>query len=385
MHNGEALPLPPAKGLPVKINYYEDVDEPRFDPAIHLNLEMPDYVRVFPDFKKMKKTPEFFGDANGSKFAYSSPFQVFSEEGMRVLKKIIKREEKQGVPPSSSRGNKIALRGLYYMSPFVRDIQTCKELREHFKAIAGEELVPHPSLMNSPQINLSVTGAVGPVDPWHYDSVAYTGVVLLCDIDKMEGGNLEIMNHDKHHAIDLLAEGKPYNAEVVGYEKPGKMILAQGSEILHHVTPVTNIMTRVSLIFGYSPANAFQPPKTILKTFQKVDQIHKMANYEFFREKAWQGQQCLNHFVDTIHYTTNGDYLGEKLQSVAKELQRAANLLMEKEDDTIRIFDEVNGRVEVNYDKVADQKFHSNGHNGSTNGLNSDGGSSNGSSDVEYA
>ena len=72
---------------------------------------------------------------------------------MRVLKKIIKREEKQGVPPSSSRGNKIALRGLYYMSPFVRDIQTCKELREHFKAIAGEELVPHPSLMNSPQVS----------------------------------------------------------------------------------------------------------------------------------------------------------------------------------------------------------------------------------------
>ena len=66
----------------------------------------------------------------------------------------------------------------------------------------------------------------------------------------MEGGNLEIMNHDKHHALDLLAEGKPYNAEVVGYEKPGKMILAQGSEILHHVTPVTNIMTRYLIESG---------------------------------------------------------------------------------------------------------------------------------------
>ena len=100
------------------------------------------------------KTPEFFGDAKGSAFTYSSPFQVFSEEGMRVLKKIIKREESLGVPPSSSRGNKIALRGLYYMSPFVRDVQSCKELREHFKAIAGEELVPHPSFMNSPQVSL---------------------------------------------------------------------------------------------------------------------------------------------------------------------------------------------------------------------------------------
>ena len=68
------------------------------------------------------------------------------------MKKIIKREEKQGVPPSSARGNKIALRGLYYMSPFVRDLQTCPKLREHFRQIAGEELVPHPSLTNSPQV-----------------------------------------------------------------------------------------------------------------------------------------------------------------------------------------------------------------------------------------
>lgn len=59
----------------------------------------------------------------------------------------------------------------------------------------------------------------------------------------------------------------------------------------------------MSLIFAYAPANSFQPPKTILKSFQKVDQIHKMANYEFFREKAWQGQQCLSHFVESVHFT----------------------------------------------------------------------------------
>ena len=75
------------------------------------------------------------------------------------------------------------------------------------------------------------------------------------------------------------------------------MILAQGAELLHHVTPVTNKIIRISLIFGYAPANAFQPPKTILKTFQKVDQTHKMATYEFFREKAWQTMHCLKHYV----------------------------------------------------------------------------------------
>lgn len=153
-------------------------------------------------------------------------------------------------------------------------------------------------------MNLSIEGATGPVDVWHYDSIAYTGVVLLNNVEEMEGGKLEIMNHDKHHALDLLAQGKPFKSEAIGYEKAGKMILAQGSEILHHVTPVlTKNIIRISLIFGYAPANAFQPPKTILKTFQKIDQKHKMANYEFFREKAWQSLHCLKHYVETTTYT----------------------------------------------------------------------------------
>ena len=88
-------------------------------------------------------------------------------------------------------------------------------------------------------------GAKGKVDVWHYDSVAYTGVVLLNTVEEMDGGGkLEIMHHEKHEGLDLLSKGKDYNAEAVGYEKAGKMILAQGSEILHHVTPVLNDVTR---------------------------------------------------------------------------------------------------------------------------------------------
>ena len=118
---------------------------------MHLDLEEPEYVRVFPDFQPLKKCPKITKETNQSRFAYSSPFQVFSEEGLRVLKEIIKREEKQGV--YSSRGHKIALRGLYYLSPWVRDLQACTELRAHFCNIAGEELVPHPSFCNSPQVS----------------------------------------------------------------------------------------------------------------------------------------------------------------------------------------------------------------------------------------
>ena len=126
------------------------------------------------------------------------------------------------------------------------------------------------------QINLSIDGNTGPVDIWHYDSIAYTGVVLLNKVEDMMGGELEIMNHEKHLALKLLANEEPYKSEVINYENSGKMILAQGSEILHHVTPVLNDVKRISLVFGYAPANCFQPPKTNLRTMERVDTKFKV-------------------------------------------------------------------------------------------------------------
>ncbi len=92
------------------------------------------------------------------------------------------------------------------------------------------------------QINVSIVGDFNmPLDPWHWDSVAYTGVILLNDMDDMVGGELELMKMEKFRAMEELAAGnivKGVDTEVINYESPGKMILAQGSEVLHHVTPV---------------------------------------------------------------------------------------------------------------------------------------------------
>ena len=63
---------------------------------------------------------------------------------------------------------------------------------------------------------MSIEGATGPVDIWHYDSVAYTGVVLLSDVQSMVGGKLEFAHVDKHKGLDLLAQGKPFKSETIG-------------------------------------------------------------------------------------------------------------------------------------------------------------------------
>ena len=58
-----------------QVNTYDDVDEPRFDPKVHLDLQHPEYIRLLADFERTKKYP-VVTDHNGSPFAYSAPFQV---------------------------------------------------------------------------------------------------------------------------------------------------------------------------------------------------------------------------------------------------------------------------------------------------------------------
>ena len=44
-----------------------------------------------------------------------------------------------------------------------------------------------------------------PMDPWHWDSVAYTGVILLNDFNDFVGGELECMRMEKRRALKELA------------------------------------------------------------------------------------------------------------------------------------------------------------------------------------
>ena len=70
------------------------------------------------------------------------------------------------------------------------------------------------------------------------DSVCYTGVIVISNMQEMVGGDLEIAMMNKELALHKLVKQEHVDLETVTYEKPGKMILAQGSEVLHHVTPV---------------------------------------------------------------------------------------------------------------------------------------------------
>ena len=52
------------------------------------------------------------------------------------------------------------------------------------------------------------------MDHWHNDSIAYAGVVVISDMDGMEGGDLELFRGSKELGKKLLKEEKLEKAMV---------------------------------------------------------------------------------------------------------------------------------------------------------------------------
>ena len=94
-------------------------------------------------------------------------------EGLSVVRSIVSREKHRSASRittlnvieirnifciffravASARGSKQALRGLYYSSPFLRDLQNCPQLLSMFEDFVGEPLLPHFCFSNSPQVS----------------------------------------------------------------------------------------------------------------------------------------------------------------------------------------------------------------------------------------
>jgi len=343
-YDQENIPVPDnKKGLPYVWKSYDDVNEPLFDPSIHLDLQMPDYVKTLPDYRQAR-------NGKSGNLAYSKPFQFLSSEGLDVIRRIVERETPSVEP---SRGSRIGIRGLYYSSPWIRDLHSCPQVLDHVSSIIGEKVVITHNLASAPHINSSVPGAKGAAEFWHWDSVSYVGNFLINETDGMDGGDLEIIKKEKYAGMRALVDGSlgSNDVEKVSYEAPGKMVLAQGSEILHHVTPIESLKKRTVIVFCFTPANVFKPDKIVLQTYIQEDKPlgNKCAVFEFFRGRAWACGNALIGMTKKTAYTEDGEKLAERLRSVAHELSRCADLVEENANDAIGFFDESKGVYEEEY------------------------------------
>ena len=180
------IPDPPSIPLSTHM-MYDSSAEPKFDPKVHVELVAPKNIAIFDEGSDDEFKSKPFGEYTcipsnkGCDFAYSDPFQFLSNEGSRVARKILTAMKNCAM----DNGRHTCVRGIWYMSPFFRDLLLCDDVLNHFEQIIGEPVLPNFYLYNT-QINIGKVGAEGPVDQRHFDSVNYAAITLLSDISDMK-------------------------------------------------------------------------------------------------------------------------------------------------------------------------------------------------------
>jgi len=349
----EVLPHPPADGFAYPLNDYEDVDEPRWNPDIHLNITDPDYVVKLDTWEQVKlnqieSVRNRKDGTTDSKLGFTAPFGLLTDEGVRVILKILRRELALGRECTTPRGNKRAIRGFWYTSPFIRDMMSCPKHLKLLERFTGEPMVPYFQYSNSPQINISRLGNSGTIDHWHYDGLTYVSVLMLSDMSQVTGGALEVLKCDKFDGLKKLERKESLNNETytVNYEKPGMCILNHGGNVLHHVTPITHNpkkIERISVIMGFGSRNAYRPDNLCMHTMSFCDAHTKIYGYEYFRYKAWHMKTILEDFAKREKYEKGNDNkYATHLRQIAEELNRAASLIEDPTSDKIQFYHEDN-------------------------------------------
>jgi hypothetical protein len=106
-----------------------------------------------------------------------------------------------------------SLRGMGYLSQFVRDFVYDESFLNYVSSLANEPLCPHSFGMHIVQSNVGFVAAEATeVDVWHFDSVDYVLVIMISDLTDMVGGELEVLRLNlggKENTLKLKETGIP--------------------------------------------------------------------------------------------------------------------------------------------------------------------------------
>ena len=202
------------------------IDEPSFDAAKHLALEMPKEILMLSDLGY--SADEIKGKA--TPVAASSPFRVLSDEGATVLLEIA--QQLRDHLRSCDRIDNM-LRGGCYRSRFLRDLCLDESVADLMSQIYQTEVAPHPMPVQLGHMNFSPNDYRDAVDKWHHDTLPLDYVMMVTDPAKVAGGEFQYFLGTKADMAALqIAGNKPAPGQIV-YEHPNQTWLDTPLLCLH--------------------------------------------------------------------------------------------------------------------------------------------------------
>jgi len=236
-------------------------------------------------------------------------------------------------------GRNNSLRGLGFLSQFVRDLASSEEISQAFSDLAQEPLGPNNLTMNTCHTNFGIPGDGRAVDQWHVDSVDYVSVLIVSDMTDMEGGELQVLQLSDSSGKEfdrLRLQGIPSHlVENVNYKRAGYCIFCQGSKILHSVTPVLSAREpRISCVQSFTRLNVFAPDMLRYCTYKEIsyDPLN-VLNYEYAKHKAWRVNGQLKYLIEKLSIDADIEKLASILENAGNELLYAKDLLLSKRND----------------------------------------------------
>ena len=326
-----------ANQLPFPENHPEGFpmleEEPVFDAAKHLQIEMPHTVISLKEFgysdEEIAKCPCDFGITN--------VFRILSDEGAECMLQVARMLEQYTTSNARISRN---VRGGVYQSRFLRDLCQSEELTQAISEICGTDLLPHTIPHQLGHLNYNPKEVGENVDKWHYDTLRIDFVMFVTDPNSVEGGEFEYYLGTKEEVADLKKAGKSLDPDKIrapALPGPGYAVLQQGNMVVHRAKGLTKEGERITMVNGYVPRDVSFPDYTRFDQLFLVDPEH-MAASEYSRHVAWMGRELLAAELKGFEFSEDRDKMAENFEKVAQMMTTAAEQLRKAGEAKIEHF-----------------------------------------------
>ncbi|KAJ1420583.1 hypothetical protein B484DRAFT_433503 [Ochromonadaceae sp. CCMP2298] len=263
-----------------------------WDEGKHLALAQPDVIKMLD--KDMHNDPDMVQNELATAYGCSSAFRVLSDEGNRVLGKVLEGLDKHAT--SSPRIPKV-LRGGTFRNKFLNGMGHSAAVLKQVSALAGCEMIYHPMKIQQLHINLKPKDDGGNkpkknVDRWHCDTTPFVLVLFATSPDEYEGGMLQYFNGTREEGTAILKSGVALPEDRilnVGRQLQGYGVFMQGWRVFHQVTPVSRGDNRTTLVYSFQPRNvlSLEAAGHLRLTYNTVDPLSILAT-DWVRYRAWK-------------------------------------------------------------------------------------------------
>jgi len=306
-------------------------DDPEFNPAVHLSLELPE--KTF--------SLEYFGYAGDevsvpTTIAATSVFRILSAEGVSALYSVCKQLEQFTTSNARVARN---VRGGVYRSRFLRDLALSVDVAEHMSQILETPLTPHGMPHQLAHLNFQPLTPGENVDKWHWDTLQVDYVMFVTDPNDVVGGEFQYFNGTRDEMVDLHKKKQPIPTErIIAPAIPGAgyAVLMQGDQVVHQARGIED-GERITLVNGYTYGHPSAQDYSALDQLVHADPENTVFA-EYARHMALRCQQTLSTIIREPDYDSNATNQAAKLRAARQELDDAIVKLESHKKEAMRHF-----------------------------------------------